>query len=105
MSRQDVGSETFEHWMQRGEDREAAFKWIMEEEDLEPKTLRVNPLEFSTLLVEALNEFIEELEGEIDESLQIWKRYELDDAEAEQAANSALLPPLQEERDKIFQEK
>lgn len=38
----------------------------MEEEDLEPKTLRPKPLELDSLSVEALNEYISELEGEIE---------------------------------------
>lgn len=37
----------------------------MEEEGLAPKTLRPKPLELDTLSIEALNEYIEELEGEI----------------------------------------
>ena len=38
----------------------------MEEEDLEPKTLRPKPLELDSLSVEALNDYISELEGEIE---------------------------------------
>ena len=33
-------SETFQHWMHRDEDREAAFKWIMEPQDPEMREIR-----------------------------------------------------------------
>ena len=33
-------SETFQHWMQRGEDREAAFNWIMEPQEPEIREIR-----------------------------------------------------------------
>ena len=45
-----VSEETFEHWMQRGEDRDSAFKWIMEEEDLELRQIRFD--KFTVLLEE-----------------------------------------------------
>ncbi len=38
----------------------------MEEDDLEPKTLRPKPLDLDTLSIEALNDYIAELEGEIE---------------------------------------
>jgi uncharacterized small protein (DUF1192 family) len=38
----------------------------MDEEDLAPKTLRPKPLDLEALSVEALNEYIEELVGEIE---------------------------------------
>jgi len=45
-----VDKETFEHWMQRGEDRDLAFKWIMETEDLELRQIRFD--KFTVLLEE-----------------------------------------------------
>ena len=38
----------------------------MEEEDLEPKTLRPKPLDLDSISIEALSEYIDELEGEIE---------------------------------------
>ena len=38
----------------------------MEEDDLEPRTLRPKPLDLDTLSIEALNDYIAELEGEIE---------------------------------------
>ena len=38
----------------------------MEEEDLEPRTLRPKPLDLGTLSIEALSDYISELEGEIE---------------------------------------
>ena len=38
----------------------------MEEEDLEPRTLRPKPLDLGTLSIEALSDYIGELEGEIE---------------------------------------
>lgn len=38
----------------------------MEDDDLEPRTLRPKPLDLDILSVEALNEYIAELEGEIE---------------------------------------
>ena len=38
----------------------------MEEEDLEPRTLRQKPLDLGTLSIETLSDYIGELEGEIE---------------------------------------
>ncbi len=38
----------------------------MEEDDLEPRTLRPKPLDLDSQSIEALNEYIAELEGEIE---------------------------------------
>ena len=38
----------------------------MEEDELEPRTLRPKPLDLDTLSIEALNDYIAELEGEIE---------------------------------------
>lgn len=38
----------------------------VEEDDLEPKTLRPKPLDLDALSIEALNDYIAELEGEIE---------------------------------------
>ena len=38
----------------------------MEEQDLAPQTLRPKPLDLDSLSIEALNEYIDELEGEIE---------------------------------------
>ncbi len=48
----------------------SGVEWIwereVEEEDLVPQTLRPKPLDLDSLSIEALNEYIDELEGEIE---------------------------------------
>ena len=38
----------------------------LEEDDLEPRTLRPKPLDLDSLSIESLNDYITELEGEIE---------------------------------------